>query len=282
MKSVTISNEFLTVVIASKGAEIQSVTDRNGNERMWQGDPAFWTGRAPIMFPVCGGYKDDCYTMRGERYPMNKHGFARLKEWQPGETAADRATFILTEKEAGFPFEYEFRAVYALEGESLRVTYEVENRDSRIFHFGVGSHEAYALEGPLEDYRIEFPEEEDLRVSKLIGNLIDPEPYVLKEKTRTLELKTEFFAVDALVFRSLRSRSATLMNTKTGRNVRVDFEGMDVFMLWQKPGAGYLCLEPWTNAPDTLDTDGEIEHKPGMICLQPGETARRSHLITFG
>lgn len=282
MALVTISNGLISAVISSMGAELQSVHDSRGNERLWQGDPAFWTGRAPIMFPVCGGYKDDRYTMRGKLYPMGKHGFARKCEWTVERSEQDRAVFLLTEKQEGFPFAYELRAIYSLEGGALRVTYEVTDRDNCTFFFGIGSHEAYALEGPLEDYRIEFPETEDLKVSTLVGNLIEPKPYLLKEKTNCLDLKTEYFAVDALVFRSLKSRSATLKNVKTGKTVRVDFDGMDVFMLWQKPGAAYLCLEPWTNAPDTVDSDGEIEHKPGMICLQPGETARRSHLITFG
>ena len=281
MSLITITNECLKVTISSRGAELQSVLDADGKERLWQGDPAFWTGRAPIMFPVCGGYKEDVYTMRGVRYPMNKHGYARLVEWQVEKVAPSRATFLLTETQEGFPFVYTLRATYALEGASLRVSYEVENRDDQIFYFGLGSHEAYALEGPLEDYQIEFPEEENLLVSKLVGNLIEPAPYLLQEHTRTLEMKTEYFAVDALVFRSLKSRSAVLRNRKTGQSVQVDFEGMDVFMLWTKPGAGYLCLEPWTNAPDTIDTDGQIEHKPGMLCLQPGERAVRSHKITF-
>ena len=51
---VTISNSEVSVVIAKKGAEIQSIK-RGGVEYMWSKDPAFWSSCAPIMFPICGG-----------------------------------------------------------------------------------------------------------------------------------------------------------------------------------------------------------------------------------
>ena len=56
-------------------------------------------------------------------------------------------------------------------------------------------------------------------------------------------------------------------------------DGMDVLMLWTKPGADYVCIEPWTNAPDFESCDMNIEHKPGMIRLAPGANAVRRHFI---
>lgn len=86
--------------------------------------------------------------------------------------------------------------------------------------------------------------------------------------------------MDALVFPKLKSRSVTLKQQGKAR-VRVDYQGMDVLMLWTKPGAGYLCIEPWTNAPDYTDADGDIRHKPGMIALAPGKTVEKEHTITI-
>ena len=57
MSLITIKNEALTVDISTIGAEMQSVREADGTERLWQGDPAFSAGRAPVMFPVCGGLK---------------------------------------------------------------------------------------------------------------------------------------------------------------------------------------------------------------------------------
>ena len=100
MKLITIKSGLLSVTISSKGAEIQSIQDKNGVERMFNGDPAFWANRAPILFPVAGGLKNDCYEWQGKWYPMPKHGFIRPLEWQVEDVKENQATFL---KERGLP-----------------------------------------------------------------------------------------------------------------------------------------------------------------------------------
>ena len=39
MAIITITNELLKVSISTLGAELQSITDADGNERLWNGDP---------------------------------------------------------------------------------------------------------------------------------------------------------------------------------------------------------------------------------------------------
>ena len=281
MSVSTISNGQLTLSVSTHGAEMQSVKDAQGRERLWQGDPAFWTGRAPIMFPVCGGFKDDLYYLDGKAYPMTKHGFAKLKEWTVTEQKQDEISLLLNESTEGFPFRYEFVITYKLTGISVEITMKVKNLDEQHFYFGIGSHEAYATPGGIEDYKVIFEQEEKLEVNELVGNLIKPEPVLLADHARELPLEYRYFAVDALVFRSLKSRKVMLINSAGDRKVTVEYPGMDVFMLWTKPNAGYICLEPWSNAPDFLDTDQQIEHKPGCVCLDPGEEFTRTHTITF-
>ena len=86
--------------------------------------------------------------------------------------------------------------------------------------------------------------------------------------------------MDALVFRTLKSRGVTLRSTLHNREIRVDFPGQDTLMFWTKPGAGYICIEPWCNAPDFVDADMRIDHKPGFIRLVPGATVSHTHVIT--
>ena len=103
---VTLKNEELTVKISTLGAEIQFIEDKNGVERLWQGDPAIWKGRAPILFPVAGGFKDDGYELDGQWYGMPKHGFAKTEEWAVESADEEEATFLLTAQKPGFPFRY--------------------------------------------------------------------------------------------------------------------------------------------------------------------------------
>ena len=280
MTLISIQNQYLHVEISTRGAELQSIRDSSGNERLWQGDPAFWTGRAPILFPICGGLREDTYYLDGQRYSMPKHGFAKISEWQTENISSDRAVFLLTEMHPGFPFRYELRAIYQLVENSLKVTYAIQNLDDRTFCGSVGSHEAWATPGGLESYSIEFEQPEQLANYSPIGNLLPRGPVILGENVCELPLKTEYFAIDALVFPHLKSRAVTLKK-QDKEELRVSYEGMDVLLLWTKPGANYICIEPWCSAPDYVDSDMQIRNKPGILTLAPGKETERTHLIEF-
>lgn len=281
MSQVSIHNDKLSVTISTTGAELQAIRDWNGVERLWQGDPKFWASHAPILFPVAGGFRDDCYELDGKRYPMPKHGFVRKAEWRLENASESEATFVMDQKNEGFPFAYELRAKYTLAGAELIVTYSVVNKDDKTFYFSVGAHEAYATPEGIDQYEIVFDEPEKLENYVLDGNLIKHDAVVMAESTKTLPLKYEYFAVDALVFRTQKSRGVTLRSALHDREIRVDFPEHDTLMFWTKPGAGYICIEPWCNAPDFVDADYRIDRKPGFIKLAPGETASRRHTITI-
>ncbi len=282
MSLITIANDHLKVSISTLGAELQSITDSDGNERLWNGDPAFWTGRAYVLFPVAGGFKDDCYELNGMRYNMPKHGFARRAEWLVETAEADKAVFLLTEKHPGFPFDYELRAIYTLKGNALEVSYSVTGCDERDFWFSVGCHEGYMTPEGIEEYEVVFDEEECLAAYPLDGNLCLHEPVVIAENTRTLPLKYDFFKTDALVFRGLKSKGVTLQGGRDGRKLRVDFPDHPILMLWTKPNeAPYICIECWCNGPDFVDAPANIAEKPGFMRVEKGQTVTRTHTITF-
>lgn len=282
MSLITIQSDKITAVISSKGAEIQSIKGQDGIERMWQGDPAFWANRAPVLFPVAGGFREDCYELDGVRHPMGKHGFTRNREFQVEQVSENRAVFLFTEEDPGFPFLYELRVIFTAEGDTLTVDYAVSNKDEKPFYFSVGAHEAYAAPEGIEEYEIVFDQEENLDVSPLIGNLISHETFNLGKGTKVLPLEEEYFAVDALVFLGIQSRGVTLRSRAHGRTMRVEFPQHDCFMLWTKPHAGYICIEPWCNHPDFVDAPLDITKKDGFMCLTPGETIARTHTITVG
>lgn len=282
MEQITIRSKKLKVVLSPVGAEIQSVTDEKGRERMWQGEASIWSGRAPILFPVAGGLRDDCYVWQGKRYPMEKHGFVRRRLWQVEKTEESEAFFLMQEKHEGFPFDYALRAIFRAEGNTLHVTYQVDNLQKEPFCFSIGGHEAYLLPGGIEEYAVYFDEEERLDRYVIEGNSILPTPVCMAESTRVLPLKYSDYRVDALVFKHLKSKGVTIRGGD-GRSVRVEAPQHPVTMFWTKPNmqAPYLCIEKWCNAPDLTDAPYEIDKKFGFLCLQPGESVQRSHSITF-
>lgn len=253
-----------------------------GEDVLWNGDPAFWSGIAPIMFPICGGLKDDKYTLGGKEYTLNKHGFTRLLTFEV-EQSSDRAVTLLAtdtpETFLQFPWHFEFRVSFRLQGRNVFITYNIKNKSDTTMYLCEGSHEAYACPEGIEDYDVIFPQKETLSAYVLEGNLLGHQSLPIIKESNTIALYEKYFAQDALVFKDLRSRSATLRNRKTGRSVTVDFPGADYFLLWTKPGAKYICLEPWCGIPAMTDDGYAIEEKEGMQTLAAGERYSRTHTI---
>lgn len=49
-----LSNDSISIKVSTAGGSFTSI-EAGGREYLWQGDPAVWSGRAPICFPICGG-----------------------------------------------------------------------------------------------------------------------------------------------------------------------------------------------------------------------------------
>lgn len=280
---IIIHSDALTVVINPFGAELYSIKNKAGQELLWQGDPAVWSGRAPILFPVAGSFKNLQYRYHGVTYEMPQHGFARRRAFSVSAQSASAASFTLDSKEENYPFDYCLTATFALEGASLRATYTMENKGENDMYFGIGAHEAYACPEGIEQYRLEFPDDETLTNHLLTGPLRNYETAEIPLDNGKLALSPALYeSIDTLVFATLKSRSVTLRKNDGSRFVRVDFDGMDNLLLWQKMGAKYFCIEPWTHAPEFIDHDGDITRKPGVRVLSPGEKQDITHVITFG
>ena len=280
---VTISNENMKVVISKLGAEIRSVVCKD-TEYMWSRDPEFWAQSAPIMFPMCGGLKGGRYELDGNSYEMIKHGFAKVSTFDVEEISASKVTMILRDNEEtrkSYPFVFAFRVTFELIGTSLAVTYDAENCDNKTMYCTFGSHEAYACPEGIENYEIVFPEKETLYAYGLNGDIVTDYTKLMVDNSNVLTLKDSDFCLDALVFKGLKSRSATLKHIGGGRSIKVDFEGFDYFVVWHKYTAPYLCVEPWCGLPDVAGSSYNFAEKVGMRSLAPKEHFTRTHTITF-
>lgn len=280
---INLTNGVLNVQIALRGAELQSVKCR-GEEFLWQGDPSVWASRAPLLFPICGGLKDDVYRWEGKTYTIQKHGFVRFEEFEPEEVGTDHATLLLRSNEhsrQNYPFDWELRVGYSLQGETLQIEYSVTNLSSGVMPFSIGSHEGYLCPGGVEQYDVIFERDETLKSSVVNGNLLEPATITVTEQSGHLRLINRYFSVDALVFKTMESRSAVLRNRETGREVRLDYPDFPSFLIWTKPDAPMVCLEPWYGIPDPVDASGEFLEKEGLCMLQPGKTANFRHSITY-
>ena len=280
---VELKNEYLIAKFNEVGAELKSLV-MEGKEYIWAGHPDIWKSSCPLMFPVCGGMKEDRYTYQGKEYLMTRHGFARTSLFAVESVTDTQVVFCHTsceETRAVYPFDYQLRVRYTLEEKSVRVEYHVKNLTDGDMYFSIGSHEGYFTPEGIEDYDVLFPEKETLSSYVLCGTILSENQMPIIREQNYLPLYEKYFMIDTLVFKDLKSRSATLRNRKTGRTIRVDFPDARYFMIWHKPGAPYICLEPWDGVADTLGSSYAIEEKEGIRILSAGQEYRNTHTITI-
>ncbi len=286
MAIITIKNDELTVEIATLGAELQSVKCK-GEEYLWHGDPAVWSGRAPVLFPICGGLKDDKYTLNGKEYSLPKHGFGRMGEFALESQDDNKAVFLLKATEETkliYPYDFELRISYALDGRTIKVSYDVTNKSREDMYFSIGAHEGYAIPEGVEEYYLKFEKKERLTHNILNGPLLTEEYTVLSDDTDELPLKCEYFDIDALILLNLESRKISLCKKDETKKITVDFNGFDYMLIWTKPGKnpGYICIEPWCGIPDFVGSSYDITEKKGINKIEPEKTFNRVHTITIG
>lgn len=277
---VGIASDQLSATIHPLGAELWSLRDGQGRDLMTDADPRWWTGHAPLLFPFVGRSRDDVYRLNGRDYPMTQHGFARRSAFALIDHSEDAATFRLEADAASlavYPFAFRLDMGFAIEGASLRMTATVTNRGNAPMPFSFGYHPAFAWPlpygGALEDHRIVFEQPESAPIRK-----VGEEPGLIAHDTvpspvdgDTLTPTHAMFAGDALIWDDLASRSL-LWGVPGQPRLKIDFPDTPWLGLWQKPGAHYLCVEPWAGMADLVGFDGDVWAKQGIIALPPGKS----------
>ncbi len=281
---ITLHNEQLTVTVNTYGAELQTITAANGTDYLWDGNPAYWKGRAPVLFPICGRLIGGEYRFGGKTYPMAPHGFAKCSEFAVESQSDTAVTLLLCDSEetrAQYPFAFEFRVTYALDGDTLTVAYAIHNPADAPLYASVGSHEAYACPEGFDKYEVVFETAEPLH-SLLVGaDGMHRETFEVEAPNGVLALHNGLLDNDSLVFSNLQSRCVTLRNRESGRGVKVAFDGAEKLVFWSKPDAPFMCVEPWCGFPDWAGFDGEFQDKEGMRRIEAGDTFRVAHHMTF-
>ena len=280
---INIKNEYISASFNELGAELKSLV-YDGKEYIWEGKAEVWANSCPLMFPICGGLKDDKYTLNGKEYTLQKHGYARNTLFEVESLAECSVVFLHKSNEQtkkAFPFDYELRVTYSLEQKSLKIDYSVINKSDNTMYFNIGSHEAYYTPEGIEDYDIIFPQNETLDAYVMYANLLSNQKMPIIKESCHIPLYEKYFTVDALVFKDLKSKSAILRNRKTGKTVTVDFPDAKYFLIWHKPNSPYICLEPWNGIQDIVGSDYDITAKEGITALESGKEFKYTHSITL-
>lgn len=280
---ISISNGILSADIDCKGAQLRSLK-KDGQEVLWQGDSRFWTDSAPVLFPICGGLKDDRYFLDGREYRLEKHGFACNLDFEGEKLSDNSARFTLyssAQTLKKYPYEFVFTVTFTLDGSSLKTEYKVENKNDTDMYYSVGAHEGYACSEGIEACRLIFNREEKFETCLLDGGILGHEKQKIQPDGKVLELKEKYFTIDALIFEKINSDRVTLLNSVSGKEITVDFKDFENLLIWTVPGAGYVCIEPWSGFPDYSDTDGDFKSKNAIQRILPRGVSVKVHTITI-
>ena len=272
---ITIENDFISASFKEIGAELYSLINKEtSTEHMWKADPAFWGRSAPILFPCVGESNHGKIRVDGTEYPISRHGFVRTMKFDVSEKRSDFITFSLRYNEetlAKYPFKFELKVAYRLEGKTLFQEMSVSNLDVREMAFQIGGHPAFAVPfagGEYSDYQIEFsePVTADRHLLTDAGTYSGLTRPVLIN-SQLLTLNYQLFHEDAIVFKDFPLRSASLVHSDSGRGLRVDFEGFHHLGIWAAKDANFVCIEPWIGCADDHGFEGALFEKDSVVKL---------------
>ena len=282
----------MTAETQTLGGELISLRDERGTEYIWSGDPAYWPGRNPVLFPIVGGLKDGRVSIGGKLYEMGRHGFARQSVFSLREQGADFVEFELRENPdtlRQYPFPFSLRVRHRLLKDGFSTSFTVTNTGAEAMPFCIGAHTAFRCpleEGAaFEDYRLVFqqPEDADAILPGADGCLRHDLREAVLRGTDVLPLDHGVYdRVDTLIFAGLRSKTVKLVHKDSGRGVQMDVSQFPMLACWTKPNvrAPYICIEPWQGCSAYDNESGRFEEKPCCVVLAPGESKSLAYTVS--
>ena len=290
-----LSSADLSAAIDPQGAQLSLLRDATGRDLLWHGDPAFWNGRAPILFPIVGALNEGHFTWRGTRYALPRHGFARGRRFEVIRHNQHEALFRQTADAATravYPFEFELDLLFRMEARALFIKASVRNSGDEILPASLGFHPAFRW--PLhndddanqrnaaasrEAHFLQFEFDEPAPVRRLDAKgLLIREPQATPVQGRRLMLSDDIFRDDVLIFDHLQSRRVSY-GSAAGQWLQVTFPDATHLGIWSKPGAPFVCIEPWRGVADPAGFAGTLAEKPGTFMVPPGGTESLQMLI---
>ncbi len=251
----TLKNLYYTATVSSLGAELISLKSNDGYEFMWQKEKDWWHMQAPILFPLCGSFKNSSYTLDGERYPMDMHGFALSSQFTLAKESENELVFSLFANEdtkRRYPFDFELTVKYTLREDTLTWCVTVTNRDGREMPYMLGWHPGFNLptDGGQdnEDYCLDFDGLEKLTWC----------PYI-----------DEQFITDRTFPYPLKDGKYRVNEAEILKNDTMIFTGHEHHVKLYSEGHSYLLEMEWSKTLPTLCVWKQETHEAKMLCVEP-------------
>ena len=262
------SDQYLTYHLEDQqsGSHLKVVPDRGGIISQWQvqgqeilyldrqrfQDPSLSVrGGIPILFPICGNLPNDQYHLDSQVYCLKQHGFARNLAWQvlaQSTAAAASLTLGLSSTPATlalYPFDFEVRFTYQLQGTRLRIDQRYTNHSPQVMPFSVGLHPYFQV---ADKRQLQF----DL-----------PALAYQDQQSKTRHSYQGAFDWQSpemdVAFTPITRQSAGFQDLSRSLRLRLDFsELFSTLVFWTLKNQDYICLEPWSAPRNALNTGEQL------------------------
>lgn len=278
----TLHNDVLTVEVSTHGAELQSVR-KGSTEYLWQGDPAYWGRRSPVLFPIVGSVWEKKYRVDGREYELGQHGFARDMDFELISASDTEVRYRLaysSETLEKYPYPFILEIAYKLHDNVLDVIWEVENPAETEMFFQIGAHPAFIYpdygQQKMERGYLVFDRTEGLECIRIkekgCVDAVTRYPLEIPSDGCLPLTKETFDAIDTIMLQDSQVSMVEMRRADASPWLRVRFDA-PVVGIWSPPGkvAPFICLEPWYGRCDEVGYAGEFKDKEWMNRLGPGE-----------
>lgn len=265
-------NDILSLGVKEMGAELTSLRlKKTGREYIWYGNPDIWYGQSPILFPFIGRLLDDKYRVNGSEYTCPKHGIVRKKPFILTEKTDTSLTFLQSEDEQSltmYPYKFNLYVTYSLDGDKLTAVHRVENTNDTAMYFSIGAHPGFNCS--IGDVLL-LSEAQTVRTERIDSeSILMDKTFPVLNNGKEIPITKDIFEKDALILSGLKGGRVTLKGS--GYFLEFNFFDAPVMGIWAKPGAPYVCLEPWFGINDSYDKKDDISQKRGIMSLDPGKS----------
>ena len=285
---IVLKSDQLCVEFQTLGGALSSIKDKEGVEYLWQGDPTYWSGQAPVLFPICGSVRNDTVLYDKEdgsqkEGKIPRHGLVRKKDFTLVEQTDNSVTFAIEDDEemyANYPYHFRLEITYTVTGKTIRTQYKIYNKESeKSMPYFIGGHPGFNC--PLlddevyEDYYLEFEKPETCTVPKPF-----PETGMLDLKDRNswlnnqkeIDLNYDFFSYDAVTLDELGSRTVALRSRKHDKGLKLDFKEFPNLIVWSTLNKGpFIALEPWSGLSTSIEEGDRLEDKKDVKIIKPSD-----------
>lgn len=286
--TIEIKSNELSVQFQTFGGALSSIKDKDGVEYLWQGDPTYWSGQAPVLFPICGSIRNDQYLYMSDggqeqTGKIPRHGLVRKKEFELVSQTNDSVTFAIEDDEGmyqNYPYHFRLEITYTVIDKKIRTQYHVTNKETaKAMPYFIGGHPGFncplLTDEAYEDYYLEFDKVESCTVPRSFPetgllDFQDRSPWLDNQKE--LDLSYDLFRHDAVTLDQLKSRIVYLKSHKHEKGLKLDFSEFSYLIVWSTLNKGpFIALEPWSGLSTSLEEGDHLEDKKDVRILKPGQ-----------